>query len=35
MTTGNRSDLAGWGIFTISRIVFLGTAVRDEDMLIE
>lgn len=34
MTPGGRFDLVGWGLFTVSGIVFLVAALRDGDMLL-
>ncbi|WP_420431184.1 hypothetical protein [Candidatus Poriferisocius sp.] len=32
--SGNRFDLAGWGLFTVSGVVFLIAALRDGDALL-
>ena len=34
MMSGGRFELAGWGLFTISGVVFLVAALRDGDPLL-
>ena len=34
MMTGGRFDLAGWGLFAVSGVVFLIAALRDGDTLL-